>query len=480
MEHRLAIDVGSSGVKIYAGRLTDGRLHFEQIAHLDNATEWQNDRHVWNIQALTQNLREEIMRATTRYDGVASVGIDATALDFGLLADGELLQDPYFYRDPSLWSVTDAVTDRCSARRSFHLTGYNGPPGPQYYQLREDPELFEQADTLVPLPGLLSHQLGGEAATETSYAMTLRLLDIRSRDWADELIDALGFPRGLLQDPVPPGTTVGSVDGIEGEPEIVLPASHDTASAVGALPLSSANNAFLCTGSWFIPGLELPEPIVTDEVFDSGGSNEIGVEGTVRFLRNLPGFSLLEHCRDQWRETDATHEYEPLFERASELPVDGPIVDIRDDAFVKAQFHGEVAERVRDYCERTGQRPPEDEFEMTRCLLVSLAVGSAIVVDRLIDLADEEVDRIHLGGGGVRNELFCSMFASAVGRPVRAGPTEATALGNLLYQLRSASEISDFEAGRELVMDRFSLTTYEPRNASMWESLRERVHDLDA
>lgn len=480
MEHRLAIDVGSSGVKVYAGGLAEGQLQFEQIARMDNGTEWQDGRHVWNIETLTDRLREEISRAAAQYDNVASIGIDATALDFGLLADGELLRNPYFYRDPSLWSATEDVTDHCSARESFHLTGYNGPPGPLYYQLTEASETFEEADTLVPLPGLLSHQLGGEAATETSYAMTLRLLDIRSGDWADDLIDSIGFPRELLQDPVVPGTTVGTVTDVDGNPEIVLPTSHDTASAVGALPLTSRNNAFLCTGSWFIPGLELPDPIVTDKVFDAGGSNEVGVEGTVRFLRNLPGFSLLEHCRDQWRETDATYKYEPLLKRVAELPIDGPIVDIRDDTFVEAQFDGDVAERVRDYCERTNQRPPEDEFEMTRCLLLSLAVGSAIVVDRLIDLADEKVDQIHLGGGGVRNELFCSMFASAVGRPVEAGPTEATALGNILYQLRSGSEISDFETGRQLVTDRFSLTTYESRNESTWESLRGRVKDLDA
>jgi rhamnulokinase len=479
MQHRLAIDVGSSGVKVYAGGLTDGRLQFEQIARMDNETGWEDGRHVWDVQALTDRLRDEMAEAVSEYGSVRSIGIDATALDFGLLADGDLLRNPYFYRDPSLWSATDAVTDRCSARRSFHLTGYNGPPGPLYYQLREAPDTFAAADTLVPLPGLLSHQLGGDAATETSYAMTLRLLDIRSRGWADELIDAIDFPRGLLQDPVPPGTTVGTVTGVDGDPEIVLPASHDTASAVGALPLTQQNNAFLCTGSWFIPGVELPEPIVSDQVFDAGGSNEVGVEGTVRFLRNLPGFSLLEHCRDRWRETDATHEYEPLFERVAELPVGGPVVDIRDETFVAAQFDGDVAERVRDYCKRTGQQPPTDEFETTRCLLLSLAVGSALVVERLIDLAGADVDRIHLGGGGVRNELFCSLFASAVGLPVRAGPTEATALGNVLYQLRSDGEIPDFEAGRRLVADRFSFTTYEPRNAATWESLRERVRDLD-
>lgn len=479
MAHRLAVDVGSSGVKIYAGAHGDDGLSFERIARLDNGTTWEDGRHVWDVPSLADRLREQIAAATADYDEVASVGIDSTALDFGLLADGELLRNPYFYRDPSLWTADEAVAERCSAREAFHLTGYNGLPGPLYYQHQEAPELFGRAETLVPLPGLLSHELGGRPATEASYAMTLRLLDIRSGDWADRLVEALGFPGDLLADPVPAGTTVGSVEGVSGAPDIVLPASHDTASAVGALPVTEANNAFLCTGSWFIPGLELPEPIVTDRVYEAGSSNEVGVEGTVRFLRNLPGFSLLEHCRDEWRETDATHEYDPLFEGVADLPVNGPLIDIREGTFVEAQFEGDVERRVRAYCERTGQTPPEDEFRMTRCLLVSLAVGSALVLDRLIQVSGESVDRVHLGGGGVRNELFCDMFASAIGKPVYAGPTEATALGNLLIQLRAAGEIPDLEVGRELVADEFPLTVYEPDSQPTWQGLRERVRRLE-
>lgn len=483
MPHRLAIDVGSSSVKIHAGSLTDGELTFEPVTRLDNETTWEDDRHVWDIPALTAGLREGIASASEEYGDIVSVGIDSTALDFGLLADGELVRNPYFYRDPSLWSELDRTTDRCSERRAFHLTGYNGAPGPIHYQYNEAPELFEDADTIVPLPQLLGHQLGGTAETERSYAMTFQVFDIRSGTWADELIDVLGLPRNLFADPVPAGTVAGSVDptGPDGiEPDIVLPPSHDTASAVGALPLTEENNAWLCTGSWFIPGLELPDPIVTDEVYDAGGSNEVGVEDRIRFMRNLPGFSLLEHCRDEWREAGKTYEYEPLLDRVEEPDADVPVIDIRSDAFLDAQFDGDVQTRVREVCERTGQTPPDDEFETTNCLLVSLAAGSALVLDRLLSVADERVDRVHLGGGGVRNEPFCQLFASAMGRPVHAGPTEATALGNLLVQLRTGGEISDIEAGRELVAEQFPVTEYDPQNQATWATIRERIESLDA
>ncbi len=477
MGHRLAVDVGSSSVKIHAGEYEDGEVTFEEVSRLDNETTWEDGRHVWDVPALTEKLREQVAAAVKRYGDVASVGIDATAMDFGLVADGELLRNPYFYRDPSLWSTMDEVTERCSAWRAFHLTGYNGPAGPMHYQCREAPELFERADTIVPLPQLLSYELGASPSCERSYAMTLRLFDIRSVTWADEVIEAIGFPRDLLPETDPAGTVVGTIDLPEASPEVVLPPSHDTASAVGALPLSTANNAFLCTGSWFIPGLELPEPLVTDAVYDAGGSNEVGVEGTVRFLRNLPGFSLLEHCRDRWAEEGKTHEYEPLFEGAADLGLDGPVVDVREDPFVQAQFDGDVEERVRAYCERTGQTPPGDEFETTNCLMVSLAAGAALVLETLLDVAGQDVDRIHLGGGGVRNELFCQLFASAVGRPVHAGPTEATALGNYLVQLRSAGEITDLSEGRELVRETAPVTEYELRNERAWASILNRVRD---
>lgn len=481
MACRLAIDVGSSSVKIHVGEYESGELRFEEVTRMDNETKWEDGRHVWDIDALTAGIREEISRAAEQYGEISSVGIDATALDFGLLADGELLRNPYFYRDPSLWSTTDEVAEYCSERRGFHLTGFNGSVGPLHYQHREAPALFERADRIVPLPQLLSYELGARVSAETSYAMTLRLFDIRSRTWADELIDAIGFPRELLGETEPAGTVVGSVDPIdEGdvEPDIVLPPSHDTASAVGALPLSESNTAFLCTGSWFIPGLELAEPIVTDEAFDAGGSNEIGVEDTVRFLRNIPGFSLLEHCRERWKDTGETHEYEPLLEQAADRGLDCPLIDVRDDLFVTAQFDGDVEERIRTYCDRTGQTPPGDEFETTACILVSLASGAALVLEDLLDVADETAERVHIGGGGVRNELFCQLFASAIGRPVYAGPAEATALGNLLVQLRTADEIRDIAEGREIVADQSAITEYEPQKRADWTTVQERMREL--
>ena len=482
MVHRLAIDVGSSSVKIHAGEYDDGRLAVEEIARMDNCTKWEDDRHVWDVDALTDALRDAIVDAAKRYGDVASIGIDATALDFGLLADGELLRNPYFYRDPALWTTEDEVAELISDRRAFELTGYNLTRAPMHYQAHADREWFERADTLVPLPQLLGYELGGDAVTERSYAMTLQMFDIQSLSWADELIEAIGFPRHVLEDPVPAGTQAGSMETAETPlddgPEIVLPPSHDTAAAVGSLPLSADNNAFLCTGSWFIPGLELPEPIVTDEVFEAGGSNEVGVEGTVRFLRNLPGFSLLELCREQWAAEGNTADYEPLLKQAASIGTDVSLVDPRAGTFVDAQFEGDVEERIRTFCERTDQRPPADEYETTACILTSLAAGTAIVLEQLIAVADESVDRIHLGGGGVRNELFCQQFANAIGLPVHAGPTEATAIGNLLVQLRSGGEIDGIDEGRRIVAETFDVTEYEPTDEGEWASVRERFQDV--
>lgn len=482
MVHRLAIDVGSSSVKIHAGELWDGNLAFEEIARLDNETKWENDRYVWDVPALTDALYERIVEATQRFGDIDSVGIDATALDFGLLEDGELSRNPYFYRDPSLWTTEDEVAELCSERRAFNLTGYNLTRGPIHYQASAAPELFERANTLVPLPQLLSYELGAAPYTELSYATTLQLFDVQTRSWSEELIDAIDFPDHVLETPVETGTVAGTVDvdgtDLEDGPDVILPPSHDTASAVASLPLTTSNNAYLCTGSWFIPGLELPEPIVTDEVFEIGGSNEVGVEGSVRLLRNLPGFSLLEHCRDEWKEAEKTYEYEPLLEGATELGTETPLFDVRDDRFTDAQFEGDVQERIRSYCEETGQAPPGDEFETTNCILVSLAAGTAVFLEDLIDAADETVDRIHLGGGGVRNELFCEMFASATDRPVYAGPTEATALGNLLVQMRSAGEIEDISEGREIVAEQFDIAEYQPSDRAKWQGVRDRIRTL--
>lgn len=479
MSHRVAVDVGSSTVKLHVCSYSGDELAFEEVHRFDTATTWDDDRHVWNVEALLENVRRGLRHAEERYGSVDSVGIDATAGDFGLLADGELLQDPYFYRDPAVWSTMDEVADRISERESFHLTGYNGVAGPIHYQHQQHPKLFERADTLVPLPQLLSFELGGRACSETSFATTLRTFDIRSRTWVTDIFDVLGLSTDVLPPVEPAGTTVGTVDSFGSQPEIVLPPSHDTASAVGALPLTAENNAFLATGSWFIPGLELDQPVVTDEAYRAGASNEMGVAGTVRFLHNLPGFSLLEHCRDRWKDEGRTYEYDRLLDSAAALEPDGPLVDVDDDLFMAAQFEGDVESKIRTYCGRTDQPIPESEAEVANCLLVSLAARSALALETLLSVADQTVDRVHLGGGGARNELFCRLFASAVDRPVYAGPTEATALGNVLAQLRAADDIAGVDAGRTLVEQTFDIAKYLPTDRAAWQSIRERMRGLD-
>jgi rhamnulokinase len=487
MSVALAIDVGSSTVTLQAGMIENGRLSIEAVHRFPNRTVNVDGRHVWDMDALVEGIVTGLERAEAQVGAVDTLAIDSTAGDFGLLADDELLYEPYFYRDPDLWSTMDELAERMPDVEMFLETGYHGAPGPYHYQTRRHGDAFERADTLVGLPQLLCSELGGEPITEESFATTLRVFDIRSRSWATNLLDRLDLPSDVLPRVEPAGASVGTVDegvapNVESDPTIVLPPSHDTASAVGALPLSAANNAFLCTGSWFIPGLELSEPVVTEDAYHTPASNEVGVDGNVRFLHNIPGFSLLEHCRSRWESEGRTSEYEPLLAAAEEVGPDDPLIDVDAAVFMDAQFDGGVEDAIESYCERTDQPVPREEGAITSCLLTSLAAKSAVIVEDLLDLVGTEVERVHLGGGGVRNELFCRRFAAAVGLPVHAGPTEATAIGNVLSQLQYAGEIDDFAEGREYVEATADMAVYEPANENedgeTWMDITERLRAL--
>jgi rhamnulokinase len=479
----VAVDVGSSAVKLQVGTIEDGRLSVETIHQFPNRTTDQDGRHVWDVEALVEGIVAGLERTEAQVGPIDTLAIDSTAVDFGLLADGELLYDPYFYRDPDLWSTMDDLAERVPEVEMFLETGYLGAPGPYHYQTLRHNSAFERADTLVGLPQLLSYELGGDPVVEESFATTLRVFDIRSRSWATDLLERLDLPGDVLPQVEPAGTPVGTVgDDVapdtESEPTIVLPPSHDTASAVGALPLTAANNAFLCTGSWFIPGLELPDPVVTEEAYHTPASNEVGVEGSVRFLHNIPGFSLLEHCRSSWEAQGRTVEYESLLAAAGEVDPDGPLIDVDADAFMDAQFEGGVEEAIESYCRRTDQPIPEGEAAVTSCILTSLAAKSAVVLEDLLDLVGTTVERVHLGGGGVRNELFCRRFASAIGMPVHAGPAEATAIGNVLSQLKYTGDVEDFEDGRGYVKATAEMTTYEPTDEETCTDVTEQLRAL--
>lgn len=479
----LAVDLGANGGKAYLGHFEEG-VTVEEVHRFDNRPVEHDGRYVWEIDRIRAEIEAAIREADGRAD-IETVGLDTWGVDFGLLAGGELLRPPTSYREPSVTSTRDDILDCASKREIFEATGINNWNTPntlwQYHHLvTREPDVYERADRVVMTPQLLSTLLGGRPAGEVTIASTSQMLDTRSKTWAEGLLDALDLPTGPLPDVEDPGGRLGSLRpglaaDIDGDPQLVLPASHDTASAVAGLPLDDDARAFLSTGTWFIPGVELAAPKIDDDAFAVGASNELGAGGRVRFIRNVTGFFLLEECLAAWESGDGSLGYGQLVAEAREADPFGPLVDPEADAF---DISGEMPAAIRAFCEETGQRPPGDRGALVRTILESLAARAAIVLEEILTAAGTDADRLHLGGGGVRNELFCGMLASALDRQVVAGPAEATAVGNLLTQAMAAGSVSDLAAGREQVAAAFSPTTYHPTRTDDWGEVKSRMREL--
>lgn len=475
MTRHVAIDIGTSGGKMFLGSVDRGGLSVREVHRFDSGQFADGNVGIWNVDFLIDEIVSGIAAVEGEFGRIDSIGIDTTAGVFGLLEDGELLGDPIHRRG--------SVPDHVSPREAFFRTGHQRLPGAYYSLYQEDPELVDRADTLLFLPGLLAYRLGGEPCGELTYAISAGMGNTRTRSWAVDLLESFGLPVDILPEMAPIGTRIGTVDAslsgdFENSPEIVVVPGHDTSCAVAATPFEDGSRTFLSTGSWFIPGIEVNEPVVTQGAFDIPAENVGGVEGTARFVRNIPGFSLLEHCRVAWREAGGTYEYDELLGAVAETPAFGPLIDTGDNLFIEGHEDGGIEERIEAFCRDTGQEVPKGEGAVARCLFESLAAESAVIIDQLFKAAETDADRLHVVGGGIRNTPLCEMIASATGLPIEGGPIEATAIGNVLVQLRSYDEIDSIDEGRELVRDATQFERFEPRESDQWEDSLSRMRAL--
>jgi len=483
MNH-VAIDIGASGGTVFLGEVTETSFAVREVHRFDNRPVERDGRYVWDVDALVDHIGDGIRAADDNADRLDTIGIDTWGLDFGLMADGELLRDPVSYRDPDSTATRERVFEAVGKRRLFDATGITNWNTPntlwQLHTIAErEPDLLEASDGLLMMPQLLSARIGGQPAGEVTIASTTQMVDPEARTWATDLLDELSVPTDLLPDLSEPGQRLGTVDetavsGLSSPPEIVTPASHDTAAAVAGLPLVE-DAAFLNTGSWFVLGVERDTPVRTDDAFEQAVSNELGVDGTVRLLKNINGFFMLEECREAWREAGESVEYETLLSAAEEAPSRATLVDTDAETF---GIDEPMPEQIRAYCRRTDQPVPTGQGGIVRCLLDSLAAKTALELDALAAVVEEPPARIVLGGGGVRNELFCQLLADATDRPVSTGPVEATAVGNVLTQAVAAGTIPDIESGRELVESALETATYEPQAGGEWADTKDRLAAL--
>ncbi|RVX39850.1 rhamnulokinase [Nonomuraea polychroma] len=479
----VAVDLGAESGRVLAGEFDGERLVVSEAHRFPNVPVRILGGLHWDVLRLLAETRAGIGRVVGERR-VVSVGVDAWGNDFGLLdRDQRLVANPRHHRDP----YTAGLTALVSSQEHYEVTGVQALPINTSCQLlaHAGSPLLDAADRLVMLPDLFTLWLSGETLTERTIASTSQLLDARTGRWAGDLIARLGLPSRLFGgEIVEPGTIAGPLrdeSGRPGKAVVVAVAGHDTASAVAALPAVSGSSGssgavgYVSCGTWSLVGVETAEPITTPESRLAGFTNEGGVLGTVRFLRNLNGLWLLQECRRAWG-TGAS--YADLVAEAEAAPAFGPLIDPTHLGFLKPE---DMPAQVAAFCRATGQPVPEGRAAMVRCILESLACSYRLVLEQAEELTGRPVEAVHLVGGGAASDMLCRLTADIGGRPVLAGPVEATGIGNLLVQVMAHGGIGSLDELREVVHRSYPPRTYLPDSErEPYDATYVRFHQLTA
>jgi rhamnulokinase len=459
-----AIDLGAESGRVVCGRLVGDRIELDEAQRFPNRPVRLPDGLHWNLLSLYSAALDGL-RAAASERTLRSVGVDAWGVDYALLdARGRVLGLPFHYRDERTVGMVERAYARVSRDELYRTTGIQTMPINTVFQLiaEEDGESLAAASRIALVPDLLAGWLSGEFANESTAASTTGLLDARSGRWADALIERLGLPSRIFGELVEPGTTIGAtLPHCElGSVPVCAVAAHDTASAFAAAPLRDQRSAVLSSGTWSLLGLELDEPVLDEDAQAFNLSNERGLAGTTRLLRNVMGLWLLQESRRSLAPA-GTSEWEDFLRLAEAVSDDVPLFDPDDEDLLRP---GDMPARIAAACVRAGQPAPASTGELVRSILVSLACKYRLVLERLEQVTGRSIETIHVIGGGARNAVLCQITADVLGRRVLAGPVEATALGNVLVQARAAGELASLEEMRTVAAASAQLATYEPRD----------------
>lgn len=480
-----AIDLGASSGRVMLGRVGPGTLRLTEAHRFANVPVRVDDGLHWDVLGLYRESLSGLRAARALTDEpLDSIGVDGWAVDYGLLdADGRLLGNPYHYRDPRTSpEVVGSVWDRIPATDLYHITGLQHLPFNTVYQLAAESRspAMQIARTVLLIPDLITYWLTGGIGTEQTNASTTGLFDATTRTWSEAVTHALGIDAALLAPLRSPGTLAGTLlpevaadTGLEPGTKVAVVASHDTASAIAAVPATEPGFAYISCGTWSLAGVELHAPVLTPASRDANFTNELGVDGTVRYLRNVMGLWLLGESQRTWAARGQVTDLRTLLDEAAAAEPFGCLIDPDEPVFLPP---GDIPGRIEAFCRRSGQRAPQSVGATVRCILESLALAHRHTLRQAAELADQEIRTVHLVGGGSRNELLCQWTADALGLPVVAGPTEATALGNVLMQARAHGSAGDLGRLRRLVADTQQLRRYEPAGRrDAWDRAAARV-----
>ncbi|MYQ45905.1 rhamnulokinase [Streptomyces sp. SID4985] len=475
-----AVDLGASSGRVMVGRVGPGTLHLTEAHRFPNRPVRLPDTLHWDILALYAGVLDGL-RAAGRLTPLTSIGIDSWAVDHGLLdAEGALLGNPFHYRDTRTEGVAERVWATVPAAELYARTGIQYAPFNTLYQLvaAQGTAQLGATQQVLLIPDLLTYWLTGTRGTELTNVSTTQLIDPNTRTWDGELARRLGIDPNLFAPLRHPGEPAGHLlptalaeTGLTGPVPLTTVASHDTASAVAAVPARAGERfAYICTGTWSLAGLELDTPVLTEASRRANFTNELGLDSTVRYLHNIMGLWLLQECLRDWNEPNLTQ----LLSGAAESEPLRSVVDASDPAFL---VPGDMPHRIATACHATGQPVPKTRAATVRCVLDSLALAHRRAILDAQRLSNHPVDVVHLVGGGARNALLCQLTADACELPLIAGPTEAAALGNVLVQARAhgdtGASLTDL---RTLVADTQPLKRYEPRGApEAWRRAERRL-----
>lgn len=467
----LAADFGGGSGRVIAGWLEDGKLTMEEIHRFGNRQVRLGDHVYWDFPALFEDMKAGLKKAASKGYEVESIGVDTWGVDFGLIdRDGQLLGNPVCYRDARTAGMTEKLFETLNPTEHYATTGIQVMEINTLAQLLsiKGTAQLEAAEHLLFMPDLFSYFLTGKATNEYCIASTSELLDAKRREWSWETIEALGLPKRIFGDIVMPGTVRGELrkdiaeeTGLK-DVKVIAVGSHDTASAVAAVPAIEGDGpvAFLSSGTWSLLGIELPEPILTEEARQAEFTNEGGVGGRIRFLQNITGLWILQRLMAEWKERGEEQTFGELLPAAAQASISS-IIPVADAAFTNPPS---MEKAISDYCKQSNQPVPQTKGEFVRCLFQSLAKKYKDAIEGVNGLLPESMKRLHIIGGGSQNGLLNQFTADALGIPVWAGPVEATAMGNILVQAMAAGEVADLAELREVVRRSVTPKVFEPNN----------------
>ncbi|MBO4564132.1 MAG: rhamnulokinase [Bacteroidaceae bacterium] len=479
----LAVDLGATSGRTILGSIEEGKLQQRELTRFPNRIIQTGGHFFWDIYALYDEIIRALRLVASEGAQLTSIGIDTWGVDFVCIGkDGGLLRNPYCYRDPHTEGAMEEYFKLIPKERVYEKTGIQFMPFNSLFQLatmrRNSDSALEAADKILFIPDALMYMLTGEAVCEYTILSTSQMLDPRTRRIDTELIDVIGLKESQFERYVNPCDTVGTLTpevqqltGLEAVP-VVAVAGHDTGAAVAAVPASNEQFAYLSCGTWSLLGIETQDAIINSKSYEYNFTNEGGIEGTTRFLKNICGMWLLERCRQEW--TDAPTDINQVNADAMTAEPFRSLINPDDPRFANPSS---MVEAIKDYCRETHQPIPEDYRQQARCIFESLALRYRQVLEYLKELAPFPIERLHVIGGGSRNTHLMQMAANSIGIPVLTGPVEGTAIGNIMLQAKAAGLVSDRFEMRRIIAESIDMTTYLPLDKEVWEKAYERFKE---